>query len=375
MSFFLEKLIKRRYKMKRIKFIELGLMFSLLTSAIIFNGCGKKDEADLKIGAILPLTGGASTIGDWHKNGMISAVDKINKEKNIDFEIILEDSKNEGKSGITALKNLNNRFCNVFISAMSGVSVPIIPLVDPLDKPLFVTSVSYPGFTKLGENIYRYNITSDKEAQLIGQYLIKENIKEINLIYINDEYGIGAIQALKQVLSTSSSKITFESSYERNQLDFKNIIDRSKKHVPYYIIGYGNSYISLIKALIERVNKPKILTVYSMDFPEFRKPLIGKDIQIVYTGPQIIKDNAALKKFSNDFYQKFGYEPNLVNILSFDLIELIYEYWKISPSFNVNEIKGKFLGKSLYGYDLIINSDREIQVPLEIKKINLLHEK
>jgi len=54
---------------------------------------------------------------------------------------------------------------------------------------------------------------------------------------------------------------------------------------------------------------------------------------------------------------------------------LIYEYWKISPSFNVNEIKGKFLGKSLYGYDLIINSDREIQVPLEIKKINLLHEK
>jgi len=138
MSFFLEKLIKRRYKMKRIKFIELGLMFSLLTSAIIFNGCGKKDEADLKIGAILPLTGGASTIGDWHKNGMISAVDKINKEKNIDFEIILEDSKNEGKSGITALKNLNNRFCNVFISAMSGVSVPIIPLVDPLDKPLFV---------------------------------------------------------------------------------------------------------------------------------------------------------------------------------------------------------------------------------------------
>jgi hypothetical protein len=160
-----------------------------------------------------------------------------------------------------------------------------------------------------------------------------------------------------------------------NQLDFKSIIDKSKKELPYYIIGYGNSYISLIKSIIERVSNPKIFSVYSMDFPEFRKPLMGNNLKIIYTGPKMDNNNKEFLKFSKDYFDKYGKEPNMVNIFSFDLVRLIIKYWELSPKFDFNEIKGKSLGTSLYGYELIIDENRNINVPLELKTVDLSYEK
>jgi len=362
--------------MKQTKIIIITLLFSFLASLIIFNGCGKKEGDVIKIGAILPLSGGASTIGEWHRAGMTLAIDNIKKErKDLNIDMIYEDSRNEGKTGISAIKSLNNKLCNVFISAMSGVSVPLTPIVDSYSKPLFVTSVSFPGFTKLSKNVYRYNVTSDDEAKLMGQYLVEKNIDGLNVIFINDEYGIGAVESLKKTLKGSITKIVFESSYEVNQLDFKSIIDKSKKELPYYIIGYGNSYISLIKSIIERVSNPKIFSVYSMDFPEFRKPLMGNNLKIIYTGPKMDNNNKEFLKFSKDYFDKYGKEPNMVNIFSFDLVRLIVKYWELSPKFDFNEIKGKSLGTSLYGYELIIDENRNINVPLELKTVDLSYEK
>ena len=50
--------------MKQTKLILMTLILSFIMTIVTFNGCGKKDEKNFKIGAILPLTGGDSYLGE-----------------------------------------------------------------------------------------------------------------------------------------------------------------------------------------------------------------------------------------------------------------------------------------------------------------------
>lgn len=80
-----------------------------LSFAIIFSGCVKKEEKEIKIGAILPLTGDAALYGKSIKKGIDLAVDQINSKggiKGSKVSVIFEDSKAVPADGVAAFQNL-----------------------------------------------------------------------------------------------------------------------------------------------------------------------------------------------------------------------------------------------------------------------------
>lgn len=363
-----------------MKKITNKLLVSAITMLVLvgviatnFTSCKKKEPETIKIGAILPLTGPAAFIGEWHREGLEFAKEELKRTLGTEIEIIYEDSKNDPKTGLSAFRNLKFKNVSACISAMSAVTLPLIPLIDKEKIPLFVTSVSYPNIAEKSKFLYRYNITVDLEAKEISEYLLTNlHETECNLFYINDEYGLAARDVFRDNFEKKQGKIVFEASFEKDATDFRGIILKSKKEVPYFIAGYGKAYTILMKQIIEIVKKPKIITVYSMDIPEFIQPLIGTGIEVFYT--RVKRDDSILAEFESKFEKKYNRKPNMVNILCYDLLYIITQLRKYSSTWNIDEIRNKRTEiklRSAYGYEIEILPSGEIKVPVEISKKKL----
>ena len=84
--------------MKTLKFIIILLIVTGLTSCI-------RNSDKIKLGAVIPLTGKLSEMGEAEKNGMNLAIDELKKE-GINLQLITEDSKSNPKDGVTAARKL-----------------------------------------------------------------------------------------------------------------------------------------------------------------------------------------------------------------------------------------------------------------------------
>ena len=333
----------------------------LLALLMVLAGCNKKNnksvETDTKsnssktvrIGAILPLTGHAAFIGQWHLDGFNLAIDRIQKEDNITIKLYAVDSKNDPKTGLSAYRSVINKDLDAVISSFTSVSLPIIEN-EKLTKPTYLISVSYPNVASRDKLLFRYNINVEDEAVLLSNAL--KDIDGCNVLYINDEYGMAAFNTFK---AHYKKQIVFHDSFQKNKSDFKNLIMSTNFNKPYFIAGYGRSYTQLLKQLSIYNPKAKIYTVYSMDIPQFIKPLQGSGLDVVYTKPKMVS-KTTFENFTKEFFQYKGEKPNLVHALSYDLIYIILK----------NVTKQTQQIKSVYGYNIEISKEGEIKVPLSL---------
>ena len=98
--------------MKRINHnsSEVLIIISIIIASLMVSsfGCAKK-EGEIKIGAILPLTGDAAKYGQSAQKGMELAVNEINDRGGIDnkkIRLIIEDSQGQVKDGVATFRKL-----------------------------------------------------------------------------------------------------------------------------------------------------------------------------------------------------------------------------------------------------------------------------
>lgn len=84
-------------------------VFSIVILSLMFFtvGCVKKEE--IKIGAILPLTGSAAPYGINAQRGIQLALEEVNNKGGINekkVEVLFEDSKTDPKEAVAALQKI-----------------------------------------------------------------------------------------------------------------------------------------------------------------------------------------------------------------------------------------------------------------------------
>ena len=99
-------------------------------------GCAKEEkEKEIKIGAILPLTGDMAKFGASFKKGIDLAVGEINAEggiRGIKPQIIYEDDAGESKQAVSAFRKLitQHKIHAVIGGVMSSTAMPIAPIAE-----------------------------------------------------------------------------------------------------------------------------------------------------------------------------------------------------------------------------------------------------
>ena len=306
----------------------IGLVISLA-----MLGCAKK-ETEIKIGAILPLTGEAAKYGESAKKGMYLALEEINSTGGINgrkLAIIYEDSKGDPKEGVTAIQKLIAvHKVPALIGAMaSSVTLAIAPIAEKNKVVLLSPASSAPQITRAGNYIFRNCYSDVFEGTKMANYIINETkFRELAIMHVNNDYGIGLKNVFTKRFTELGGKVVATETYEFGARDFRSQLTKIKNSHPeaIYIVGYGEMGRLLVQAVELRLYTPFFGCLMFED-PDILR-IAGKAAEgVIYTFPSYDPNSQEklVRNFISVFQKKYGHKPDgfaanaydALNILSF----------------------------------------------------------
>lgn len=309
---------------------KFNLIITFVICLIILAGCGKTeqktDKEVIKIGAILPLTGKLSVMGEVEKNAMTLAAEDINKDKKI-IEIVFEDGKGTPKDAVTAAQKLIDiDNVDVIITSTTGASLAVEPITTGKKKNLIAFCMD-PDISLKSPYVMRYYIGVNDEAQAINKYFQNDTkAKKVGILYakvpalekvINDTY----IPYLKDL----KVEIPFVESYEIGEKDFKTAVAKLKNsNIDHLIIlGYGFEYPNIFTELQQSqlLDKIKILGGWGFLYTQVNQELLEG---VLVSGPDyVFKKKEIAGEFYQAYFNRYKTYPNFDAAFSYNLINSI----------------------------------------------------
>jgi branched-chain amino acid transport system substrate-binding protein len=286
----------------------------------------------IRVGAVLPLTGSASDIGGWQKNGIDLAVDEINHRSGINgrqLQVVYEDSKSDPRNGTLAFtKLIAEGGVPCVLSSLSSVSNAVLPIANDHRIVLVMLAVSLPGIADRSEWAFRFNVGSDDEALAMARLLATNMGKpKVAVYYINDEFGRGAVMAFRKAYGGYRGEIVWEQSYEKDQTDHRSTLTilKSKEFDGIYVIGYVKASVLAIKQFRELGIKSPVYANMALTVPVFVK-LAGNAIEGAYFTTNLFDPDAEepiVKSFAELYRQRFGEKPSFFSAFAYDAIKMV----------------------------------------------------
>lgn len=352
----------------------------ILTVALAFSisACAKQPQ-EVKIGALLALTGPAAEWGQNEYQGLQIAIEEVNAvipSTEPKFRVVLEDSKSDPKEAVTAFnKMLSVDNPNVILTIQSGVSMAVAPIANQ-NKKILICSAAAPDLIKVGDYIFRCFPTSSQLVEALTSNAVKKlRIKHIYIFYINNDYGRSMRDVFAERFSAIGGRIAGEDTYGEKQMDFRTQIAKilAKRPRAIFVPGSGTALGLFLKQLRENRYTGTILTTLEVSYNDVLKAAGEGANGVIYADmpfdPQ--SQNPEMQKFLNTFRQKFGKEPILDALIGYDVGKIIMNVMKEVGN-DPEKIREELLNvrdfKGLLG-NLKMSPSREIEYSLILKTI------
>lgn len=241
---------------------RLSVLVILSVCFAILWGCGKaekesgssmKPDKPFRIGAIYPLTGPGSSLGDEFRRGVELAVSSA-RARGINVELLVEDSKTDARASVTAYNALKMRGVRAILTTVSACALPLIPLADE-DGVLLFADIAHPGITGQSKMVFRHSSTAEQEADVMYKFIKERNkISTIGLVWMNDDYGSAFQKRLSQIFSADPDIRLFETAFDRQERDLRPTVQRLLTERPnvVVVVGFGAPLGQAIRAVREQ---------------------------------------------------------------------------------------------------------------------------
>lgn len=296
------------------------------------------DNNVIKIGAILPLTGNLSILGEPKKKAFDLAMEELNGQDDIHFQIITSDSKGNPKDGIAAFKKLlNNKDINFYYIDLTPVVNAAIPIIDKNNVIVFAGSAE-PEIANRSNNLFRLFAGGNQEIEMIVDYLNRAKIKNVFVLHTNELYGTSSFNYFKKEINAFKNiNIVGLEEYPMSEGDFKSILSKIKNSKPERIIlfGYGNEYESLLKQAKE----------FGIPPDKFVCNIGGSNKSVLELAPTYTdgittiaptfsylmlndKLNPEMLQFVEKYKEKYQETPDYRAAYTYDVIKILLDVWK-----------------------------------------------
>ena len=362
---------------------NIRLIFAFSAILIAFIGCkdfnqkqSNKGTKSIKIGAILPLTGGAAFVGVPIKNAIQLKVDEYNKKALTNVVVVFEDSKADIKEAVSALEKLNSQGIKVILGPVtSGEVLGAAPVAEKNKIVLFSPSASAQNISHAGDYIFRNELSDQQGATIQAQLALnKLKWKKISILYINNDYGVGVKDSFESEFKKLGGSIVTAISFKVGETDFKTPIlkIKSQESDAIFIVAQVE-YPLIIKQLIENNITSKIYATPIFEDKAFIDQIGNKQSEgIIYTyyGTFSLKtDDSISKSFISKYKSKYNIDPTYYAALGYDNISILIEALK-NTGFDVGKAKqGLYSIKNYKGVTGEISFDKngDVSKPVILK--------
>lgn len=207
---------------------------ALVAVAVLGAGMSEAQAEEIKIGAILRLSQGASD-GLPAKRGIEIAVREINAAGGIggkQLKVIYEDEKDSAPASVAAYQKLvsMDKVKVIIGPMMSGNVLAVAPLAQREKIVIVTPNGTSPKISDAGEYVYRGCTRIDKQAEALTKYA-KENLKTTKpaILYSNEPYGKGCNDLFSKFFAGLGIPVVATESFMVGDRDFSAQLTKLKQ--------------------------------------------------------------------------------------------------------------------------------------------------
>jgi branched-chain amino acid transport system substrate-binding protein len=327
----------------------------------LIAGCAQQSQAqreDIKIGAVVSLTGVGSNVGKHMLQSAKMAVDEINADggvfvkeynKKLPITLIEADDETNGDAGIKAVtKLITQDNVDILVGGYSsGVTMATRGTVAQYKVPYIVTGASSPDITRKQDvdtsYLFHYCPTTAMYAEptmLFTDQVIRPAINErfafpedrplrLAILYQDSAYGKGVLEGANATITGENLKIQIVSkqSFKMGDADFRTALTAIKAEKPdvIYAAAFPAEQVQIVLQARREVGLDVIiLAVETNDAPDYYQG-IGQygEYSIIesrfspYTTPNSSIATADLQ-FKEDYKARWGSFPDMMGISTYE---------------------------------------------------------
>jgi branched-chain amino acid transport system substrate-binding protein len=315
-------------------------LLSLAAGAAVIAGAAAgpaRAEDSVKIGLILPMTGGQASTGKQIDNAiklyMKQHGDTVAGKK---VEIILKDDGAVPDRTKTAAQELivNDKVSFIAGFGVTPAALAAAPLATQAKIPEVVMAAGTSIITEKSPYIVRTSFTLPQSSTIIGDWAVKNGIKKVATLTSDYAPGNDALASFKEHFAAGGGQIVEEVKVPLANPDFAPFLQRMKDSKPdamfvFVPAGQGGNFM---KQYAERgLDKAGIKVIGPGDVMD-DDLLNGMGDAALGTVTAHLYSAAHPSKMNKDFvaaYKKdFGNRPGFMAVSGYDGIHLIYEALK-----------------------------------------------
>ena len=345
--------------MKRTTTVSI-LLAALVLAAVLLAGCAQQQAQpqDLKMGAVVSLTGAGSNVGKHMKQSAEMAVSEINAKggvfvkaynKKLPITLIVADDETKPDSGVKAVTKLTSED-NVDILVggySSGVTTATQGVVAEKKVPYIVTGASSPDITRRKDVDTSYFFHYCPTTAMYGEYttlftdqVIRPAINEkfgfadarplrLAILYQDSAYGKGVLKGVTSTIASNNLNIEIVSnqSFKTGEADFRTALTAIKAAKPdvIYAAAFPAEQTQIVVQARRDVNlNTIILAVETNDNPDYYKgiarfgeySILESRFSPFTAAPSSVA--AADAKFKADYMAKYGSFPDMMGVSTYE---------------------------------------------------------
>jgi branched-chain amino acid transport system substrate-binding protein len=202
-------------------------------------------QETIKIANIVELSGGGASAGTNFKNGVELAVKEINAAGGIlgkKIQTITADTQtNAGVAKGLTQKAVDDDVFAIFGPVFSGSIMVSMAESRKAGIPNFTGGEAASITTQGNPYIFRTSFTQATAMPKVARYISDTaKLKTLAIIYVNNDFGKGGLDAMKKALANSPTKIVAEISTDNGQVDFSAAVLKAKQSNADGVFAYSN---------------------------------------------------------------------------------------------------------------------------------------
>jgi branched-chain amino acid transport system substrate-binding protein len=289
-------------------------------------------QETIKVGVILPITGGTATFGQENANGIKLALEKINKTAKIKIETLIEDDKSESLEAINAIRKLIsvNKVSAIIGEVTSSNTLAMAPIAQEAKIPLFSPAATNIKVTQVGNFISRACFTDDFQGVVMARFAVDTLKKKKGLILIDNssDYSKGLARSFKDEYLKLGGKFVSEEdlTYIQKDMDFQSILRKVKRADPEVIFIPG--YYQEVGLIIKQARGLGITATFlggdGWDSPKLFE-IAGEAIKGSFLSSHFAPDDKdpLVQTFVTEYEKAFKAKPGAMAALGYDSIGIL----------------------------------------------------
>jgi branched-chain amino acid transport system substrate-binding protein len=276
---------------------------------------GTMAQNTVKVAAIVELSGGGATAGTNFKNGVEMAVKEVNAAGGVlgkKLELLTSDTTtNPGVALGLTKKAIDQDVFAIFGPVFSGSIIVSMKESEKAQIPNWTGGEAANITTQGNPYIFRTSFTQATAMPKVAKYIATQaKVKNLAIIYVNNDFGKGGLEMLKKALAPTDTKIAAEVSTDASQVDFSAAVLKAKQSNADAVFVYLNEDESA--RILRELRKQG-----------WTKPIIGETTltgqkvidlageaangAIAHVGLTVDAPSPEMLKFKAKFYQDYKY--------------------------------------------------------------------